>query len=152
MRADTDGDNLGDAEELIVHGTDARRADSDGDQLNDAFELAQGLDPRSPDTDGDGHLDGSLATLRTDADADGIDDALEQVLRLDPALSDSDSDGFGDGLEYRSGSDPLDAADTPMMHRPVPGTAPGQFGAEPDARAAFHGTAQVPGRPDELLP
>ncbi len=153
MRADTDGDNLADAQELILHGTDARRADSDGDQLNDAFELAQGLDPLSPDTDGDGHLDGSLATLRTDADADGMDDALERVLRLDPALSDSDSDGFGDGLEYRSGSNPLDAADNPMMHRPVPGGAPsGQPGADPDPQAVAYGSAQVPGRVDEILP
>ncbi len=121
LRADTDGDNLTDAQELIVHGTDARKADTDGDQLNDAFELAQGLNPLSPDTDADGHLDGSLAPLRTDADADGLDDALEQVIGLNARLSDSDSDGFGDGLEYRSGSNPLDAADNPMMHRPVPG-------------------------------
>jgi cell wall-associated NlpC family hydrolase len=123
LRADTDGDNLSDAQEMVVHGTDARRADTDGDQLNDAFELAQGLDPLSPDTDADGHLDGSLAPLRTDADADGIDDALERVLALNPELSDSDADGFGDGLEYRSGSNPLDAADNPMMHRPLPGPA-----------------------------
>ena len=56
------------------------------------------------------------------------------------------------GRRSRPTADPLDAADNPMMHRPVPGTAPGQLGAEPDARAVFHGTAQVPGRPDELLP
>jgi cell wall-associated NlpC family hydrolase len=149
LRADTDGDNLSDAEELIVHGTDARRADTDGDQLNDAFELAQGLNPLSPDTDADGHLDGSLAPLRTDADADGIDDALEKVLGTNAALSDSDSDGFGDGLEYHSGSDPLDAADNPMMHRPIPGTGqpgtPGQPVVGQDPQAAFYGTAQVPG-------
>jgi cell wall-associated NlpC family hydrolase len=121
LRADTDGDNLTDAQELIAHGTDARKADTDGDQLNDAFELAQGLDPRSPDTDADGHLDGSLAPLQTDADADGLDDALERVIGANAKLSDSDADGFSDSLEYHSGSDPLDAADNPMMHRVVPG-------------------------------
>jgi cell wall-associated NlpC family hydrolase len=164
LRADTDGDNLSDAQELIVYGTDARLADTDGDQLNDAFELAQGLNPLSPDTDADGHLDGSLAGLRTDSDADGLDDAVERALGLNPQLSDSDSDGFGDALEYHSGSNPLDPADNPMMHRPIPGThAPEATGQDP--HAAFYGTAHVPdpagtgaaagalaGHPDEILP
>jgi hypothetical protein len=144
LRADTDGDNLSDAQELIVHGTDARKADTDGDQLNDAFELAQGLNPLAPDTDADGHLDGSLAPLQTDADADGLDDALERVIGLNAQLSDSDADGFSDGLEYHSGSSPLDAADNPMMHRPVPGA--GQPGVSQQAGyPRFSATAQVPG-------
>ena len=153
LRADTDGDNLSDAQELIVYGTDARKADTDGDQLNDAFELAQGLNPLSPDTDADGHLDGSLAPLQTDADSDGLDDALERVLGLDAKLSDSDKDGFSDGLEYHSGSNPLDAADNPMMHRPMPGQPtpemPGQPGSGQQGQetgfTSFTGTAQVPG-------
>ena len=125
LRADTDGDNLTDAQELVVHKTDARKADTDGDQLNDAFELAQGLNPLAPDSDADGHLDGSLAPLRTDTDVDGLDDALEQVIGLNATVSDSDADGFGDGLEYRSGSNPLDAADNPLMHHSVPGEPAG---------------------------
>ncbi|BFU44260.1 NlpC/P60 family protein [Krasilnikovia sp. MM14-A1004] len=134
LRADTDADNLTDAQELVTYGTDGRKADTDGDQLNDAFELAQGLDPRSPDTDHDGHLDGSLAPAQSDTDLDGLDDALERVLGLDPRLADSDADGFSDGLEYHSGSNPLDAHDNPLMHHPselpgaegdVPGAAPG---------------------------
>jgi cell wall-associated NlpC family hydrolase len=152
LRADTDGDNLTDAQELITHGTDARKADTDGDQLNDAFELAQGLNPLSPDTDADGHLDGSLAPLRTDADADGLDDALERVIGLNAQLSDSDKDGFSDGLEYRSGANPLDAADNPMMHRPVPGAGqPGAGQAQAPGLSQqagyprFAATAQVPG-------
>jgi lysozyme-like protein/NlpC/P60 family protein/thrombospondin type 3 repeat protein len=148
LRADTDGDNLSDAQELIVHGTDARKADTDGDQLNDAFELAQGLNPLSPDTDADGHLDGSLAPLQTDADADGLDDALERAIGLNAQLSDSDSDGFSDGLEYHSGSSPLDAADNPMLHRPMPGQ-PGTAQAAGLSQQAgyprFSGSAQVPG-------
>ena len=44
----------------------------------------------SPDTDADGHLDGSLgAAAARDADLDGLDDALERVLGLNPQLADS---------------------------------------------------------------
>jgi len=123
-RADTDGDHLNDAQELVSTGTDGRRADTDGDQLDDAFELAQGLDPRAPDTDRDGHLDGSLATARTDTDLDGLDDALERVLGLDPTRIDSDADGFSDALEMQAQSSGLDARDTPLHHLTAPGTDP----------------------------
>jgi cell wall-associated NlpC family hydrolase len=116
QRADTDGDHLNDAQELITIGTDGRRADSDGDQLDDAFELAQGLDPRSPDTDQDGRLDGSLATARADSDLDGLDDALERVIGLDALKMDTDADGFSDALEMHGHSSPLDARDTPLHH------------------------------------
>jgi hypothetical protein len=129
LRADTDGDHLTDAQELVTYGTDGRKADTDGDGLNDAFELAQGLDPRSPDSDADGHMDGALTPLQqADSDHDGLDDSLEQVLGLNPQLADSDSDGFSDALEYHSGSNPLDPHDTPLLHQPV-----------------ARGTAQVPG-------
>ncbi|WP_203821007.1 transglycosylase SLT domain-containing protein [Paractinoplanes ferrugineus] len=126
LRADTDGDNLTDAQELVTHHTDGRKADTDGDGLNDAFELAQGLDPRSPDSDADGHMDGALTPLQqTDTDHDGLDDSLEQVLGLNAQLADSDSDGFSDALEYHSGSNPLDAHDNPLLH----GAGAGQQGA-----------------------
>jgi cell wall-associated NlpC family hydrolase len=119
LRADTDGDNLSDADELIKYGTDGRKADTDGDGLNDAFELAQGLDPRSPDSDADGHLDGALTPLQQlDSDRDGLDDSLEQVLGFNPQLADSDSDGFSDALEYHSGSNAMDAQDNPLLHQP----------------------------------
>jgi cell wall-associated NlpC family hydrolase len=120
LRADTDGDNLSDAQELVTFKTDARKADTDGDRLNDAFELAQGLDPRSPDSDADGHMDGSLAPLQVDTDADRLDDALEQVMGLNAKLSDSDSDGFSDALEVRAGSNALDARDNPLLRGAVP--------------------------------
>lgn len=155
QRADTDGDNISDAQELIVHKTDARKADTDGDQLNDAFELAQGLNPLSPDTDQDGHMDGSLAPLQTDTDADGMDDQLEQAMGLNARLSDSDLDGFSDGLEYRMGANPLDAADNPMLHpqgaaAQQTGTAQQTGGAQQTATAqqtqqAFTGRVPVAG-------
>jgi hypothetical protein len=117
LRADTDGDNLTDAQELVTYGTDGRKADTDGDGLNDAFELAQGLDPRSPDSDNDGHMDGALTPItQTDTDQDGLDDNLERVLGFNAQVADSDSDGFSDALEYHSGSNPLDPNDNPLLH------------------------------------
>jgi len=140
MRADTDADGLTDAEELAKYHTDARRADSDGDQLNDAFELAQGLDPRSPDSDADGHLDGSLGPLQVDSDQDGLDDSLEGVLGFNAKLADSDSDGFSDALEFRSGSNALDAHDNPLLHdgTQVPGST------QVPGASQLPGTTQLP--------
>jgi cell wall-associated NlpC family hydrolase len=113
-RADTDGDNLPDAYELVTSHTDPRAADSDGDELIDAFELARGLDPMSPDTDADGHLDGALAVTWVDSDGDGLDDNLERALRLDPNRADSDADGFGDKLEVTARTNPLDPQSNPL--------------------------------------
>ena len=142
LRADTDGDNLTDAQELITYHTDARKADTDGDQLNDAFELAQGLDPTSPDTDADGHMDGSFGPLQVDTDADGLDDALERVLGYNVALADSDSDGFSDALEYHSGSNALDAFDNPLLH----GNGPQLPGSTPlPGSATLPGATALPG-------
>ena len=121
LRADTDGDNLSDSYELVTAKTDPRRADSDGDRLNDAFELARGLDPTAPDSDADGHLDGSFAIEQLDSDKDGLDDSLETVLGLDARLTDSDRDGFTDALEYRSHTDPLDGQMTPLSTVGPPG-------------------------------
>jgi hypothetical protein len=124
-RGDTDGDNLADSYELITSKSDPRAADSDGDQLNDAFELARGLDPNSPDTDADGHLDGSFAINQVDSDADGLDDLLEAAIGTNQGLADSDADGFSDLLEFQSHSDPmgvrstpLDPASDPLRHDP----------------------------------
>jgi cell wall-associated NlpC family hydrolase len=115
-RADTDGDHLNDAYEMTTSHTDGRLADSDGDRLDDAFELAQGLNPLAPDSDEDGHLDGSLPADQIDTDGDGLDDALENALHLNAQLADSDADGFSDALEAHSHSSALDAHDTPLSH------------------------------------
>jgi cell wall-associated NlpC family hydrolase len=146
LRADTDGDNLSDAQEMVTFRTDARKADTDSDGLNDAFELAQGLDPRSPDSDADGHMDGALGPLQQiDTDLDGLDDNLEGVLGLNAQLADSDSDGFSDALEFRSGSNALNAQDNPLLRppgtnqpganplgqQPQPGQQPAPFGQQP---------------------
>ena len=113
---------LDDGHELVTSHTDARRADTDGDRLGDAFELARGLDPLSPDTDRDGHLDGSFGQNQSDLDLDGLDDSLEQALGLNPQLADSDSDGFGDALELHAGVDPLSAQVNPLKAEHVAGS------------------------------
>jgi glucose/arabinose dehydrogenase len=72
LRLDTDGDHLGDGQELTVHGTDPRSADTDRDGVPDGVEVAAGTDPTQPDSDGDGLGDG--AELRKGLDP-GVPDA-----------------------------------------------------------------------------
>jgi cell wall-associated NlpC family hydrolase len=152
LRADTDGDNLTDAQEVVTYGTDARKADTDGDGLDDAFELAQGLDPRSPDSDSDGHLDGALTPLQqVDSDQDGLDDSLERVLGFNPQLADSDADGFSDALEYHHSSNALDPHDNPLLHG-SPGATHDPLAAGGAGAAGQHGlealaAGQMPGGP-----
>lgn len=69
LKKDTDGDGMGDKEELRTDGRDPTvadaptptpepKTDSDGDGLSDEREQELGTDPRHPDTDEDGWLDG----------------------------------------------------------------------------------------------
>ena len=55
---DTDGDGISDAIEEWVVGTNPASGDSDGDGLGDGEELSMGTDPVSSDSDGDGLDDG----------------------------------------------------------------------------------------------
>lgn len=65
-------------------------ADEDSDGLLDSRELAEGTDPKNPDTDGDGLFDGEeVAAFGTD-----------------PLNRDTDGDGFLDGVEVRNGFNP----------------------------------------------
>jgi hypothetical protein len=136
---------------MVTFRTDGRKADTDGDGLNDAFELAQGLDPRSPDSDADGHLDGALTPLQqADTDRDGLDDALERVLGFDPQLADSDADGFSDALEYHAGANAMDVHDNPLLREPAGttnslGQSVDHLTANPLGTTGAIGIAQVPG-------
>lgn len=71
--------------------------DSDGDSIIDRDEIALGLDPNDPDTDGDGIDDGAEVgpdvSNPIDTDNDGIIDAL------DSNILDSDNDGVVDQLD-----------------------------------------------------
>ncbi|MGE6761436.1 Ig-like domain-containing protein [Corallococcus interemptor] len=88
--ADSDNDGLTDVEEA-QYGTDPRNPDTDGDGLLDGVEVHSGrTDPLDDDSDDDGVLDGN-----EDANHDGI----TQDTETDPTLADSDRDGLTDGVE-----------------------------------------------------
>ena len=77
--------------------------DTDGDGLPDWWEIANGYNPFSEDTDGDGILDGD-----EDDDLDGLVNAFELLAGTDPHNAktdgetfDGDLDGDGDGLANR---------------------------------------------------
>jgi len=98
--------------------------DDDEDNIPNQIEIAEGLDPQNPDTDGDGIFDGVELTdidspedvdgdgimdaldedniEPVDSDDDGLSDNIEVSLGLDPNNPDSDSDGINDGLETGS--------------------------------------------------
>lgn len=77
-----------------------------------------GTDPCSPDTDGDGLLDGEEVARGTDphgadTDGDGVSDfdELRAVPPTDPLGFDVDGDGMPNGWERRYGLDPNDPSD-----------------------------------------
>ena len=90
-------------------------ADSDGDGLTDAEELLLMTDAANADTDGDGLSDGvevnlfSFSPVNADTDGDGISDAIELAEMLanpvDPCPSDINKDGtvtVSDMLQFLS--------------------------------------------------
>jgi len=93
LHLDSDGDNLSDANETDVYGTDPYDIDTDDDELNDGLEvLVYGTDPLSEDTD-----------------MDGLDDGTEVLVNgTDPLDNDTDDDLLSDGDEvYIYGTNPL---------------------------------------------
>jgi alpha-tubulin suppressor-like RCC1 family protein len=79
-------------------------ADSDGDGLTNAEEYALGSDPRNPDTNGDGVLDGAanqagISLTNLDMDGDGVSNADERTRGTDPFMADTDGDGVADGQD-----------------------------------------------------
>jgi hypothetical protein len=88
---DQDGDGLTDLFE-VTHGLDPlvggeENLDADGDGLDTLAEQAAGTDPGNPDTDGDGHLDGS-------------DNC---PVAANPGQADFDGDGEGDVCDLNDG-------------------------------------------------
>ena len=104
-KADTDGDGLSDADEILNFGTYPFSGDVDGDGLLDSEELFIGTDSAVPDTDNDCMPDGweayySLNPLADDSsldlDNDGLVNRAEYEYGTNPAEVDTDEDGIGD--------------------------------------------------------
>jgi len=75
------------------------KIDTDHDGLPDAVEYVLGLDPLTPDTDGDGIRDGA-----EDSDHDMLTNRFEvRWSRTDPGNPDSDNDGIRDSIEDADG-------------------------------------------------
>jgi outer membrane protein OmpA-like peptidoglycan-associated protein len=89
-------------------------ADYDNDGLTNTQEKELGTDPRNPDTDGDGLLDGEEVNvyytdpLKQDTDGDNLTDYDEvMVYKTSPIKADTDGDGLNDGEEIARKTDPL---------------------------------------------
>lgn len=110
---DLDFDGLNNLQEFL-YGTDTRDANSDDDELSDADEvLVYGSSPVTWDSDGDKISDHEEkaaeiwtfnllkfeSTDMTDSDLDGILNVQEKLFKTDPRNEDSDSDGLNDGEE-----------------------------------------------------
>ncbi|MGE5315912.1 MAG: OmpA family protein [Acidobacteriota bacterium] len=115
---DTDGDGLGDGDEVNKYHTDPLNPDTDGDGINDGEEVKRThTDPLKTDTDGDGLSDGDellkyhTDPLKADTDGDGLSDGDEvNKYHTDPLKPDTDGDGLSDGDEVnRYRTDPLKA-------------------------------------------
>ena len=120
---DLDGDNISNADEILIHSTLPGVRDSDGDRLDDNVEIANESNPNRSDSDGDGIFDfdevaaGLSATIR-DTDNDGVTDAVEQIASLNPfdpmdGVLDQESDGFSNRQEDLLGFDITNSLSTP---------------------------------------
>ena len=105
--SDQDNDGLSNQTEALLH-TDPSNPDTDGDGIGDLEEVGPNIN--SPlDTDLDGIIDALDNSNDSDADNDGLSDALEKKLGSNPNLADSDKDGINDRLEVGDNIDkPLD--------------------------------------------
>ena len=97
---DSDGDGLTDTDETDLYGTDPNNSDTDGDGVGDGQEVADGTDPLDPND----YLE--PGRLDSDNDGLYDDDEID-IYGTDPFLWDTDGDGVDDGQEIYDGTDPL---------------------------------------------
>ena len=110
---DGDKDGIDDRLETKWYGDLSQGPDDDfdNDRITNGAELAIGLDPANPDSDGDGINDGEELCAypftdpgSADTDGDGINDFDEMwVYGTSPVDNDSDNDGLLDGWEVANG-------------------------------------------------
>lgn len=75
--------------------------------------------------DGDNALTSAILVRAEDTDSDGLTDEEEiNQIGTNPNYADTDGDGFNDGLEWESGTDPLDPLSFPPSATPTPSPAP----------------------------
>ena len=115
---DSDGDGLGDVQELFKEGLNPISSDSDNDSLNDGWELLYngtfGVNPLTPANSAEleSDRDGDRLNLSreeelganpgdNDTDADGLNDSYEVKISTSPISNDTDEDGLNDGWEVR---------------------------------------------------
>lgn len=89
-------------------------ADCDGDLMSNGFELAHGFDPKDPDENGNGQLDGW-----DDPDDDGLPNWAEEALGLDPhnpktPVDDAAQSELLDGLKDSDGDGSVNMAEAWM--------------------------------------
>ncbi|MFC7047160.1 hypothetical protein ACFQH6_18735 [Halobacteriaceae archaeon GCM10025711] len=86
-----------------VYGLNPHSPDTDGDNLTDSFELRfPGIDPVNPDTDNDSVLDDA-----ENLDGDGLSNRQEQAAGTNPRRTDTDGDSLSDAAEVEvHGTDP----------------------------------------------
>jgi len=112
---DDDEDGLPDANEVVI-GSDPKNPDTDGDGLLDGEEVNNyGTNPRNPDTDADGLSDGAEVKnhgtnpTNPDTDGEGLKDGEEvNTTRTDPKNPDTDFGGVNDFIESQRGTNPVD--------------------------------------------
>ena len=119
---DTDGDTIGDYDEIYVLRSNPVSTDTDADGMDDGYEYSSTCldilaNDAAADDDGDGVTNGAeysagMDPCSNDSDGDGMDDTWETTYGLDPTTDDTGSDLDGDGLsngeEYAAGTDPSD--------------------------------------------
>ncbi|MFA6253103.1 MAG: L,D-transpeptidase family protein [Patescibacteria group bacterium] len=96
---DTDNDSLTDEQELSIYFTDPKNPDTDGDGYLDGEEIKNGYSPLFAD---------KKKLIQVDSDKDYLNDAWEIILGTGLMNPDSDGDKFLDGTEVAAGYDPLD--------------------------------------------
>jgi len=138
---DSDSDGMPDLYE-DVNGFDKLNAadgsqDADSDGLTNVQEYTRGTNPRNPDSDGDGAMDGvetgtgiwvsasnrGTNPLNPDSDGDGLKDGVESNTGTfvdatntgtSPLAADSDGDGVADGVEIALKTSPVDPNQSPV--------------------------------------
>ena len=121
---DCDFDGLSNQEEQTL-GTDAFTPDSDGDGVIDGTEVTDGTNP----TDACSFVLASQTLIPTaawnalDCDNDGLTNEQEVLAGTDPLNPDSDGDGVIDGTEVADGTNPTDPCSLVLANQTLAPTA-----------------------------